>query len=155
MTADLQAQVVEALADILMSRELHEARVYGRDYALAEARAILDSGLVVPAALVSAHVAQVREGLAEEELRRASRALLRSRVAAATGKHSPGSEAAAWDRFALALDAAEDAARIVRPSVGPREQGEVTPASDGGGFCFNGCCCPPPTGTSREDGGDG
>jgi hypothetical protein len=48
---------------------------------------------------------------ADEELRSAARNLLRSRLAMAKGQHRPGDEIRAWDRFALALDAAEDAAR--------------------------------------------
>lgn len=46
-------------------------------------------------------------------LRRAARSLLNARVAMATGTHKPVEEARAWDRLALALDIAEDAAREV------------------------------------------
>lgn len=51
----------------------------------------------------------------DRDLRIAARDLLIKRVAMATGTHRPVDEARAWDAFALALDAAEDAALSPTP----------------------------------------
>lgn len=59
---------------------------------------------------------------AARELRLAARDLLNARLAMAAGKHRPADEARAWDRLALALDAAEDDSRADAPNV------DLTPA---------------------------
>jgi cytochrome c553 len=51
------------------------------------------------------------------DLRAAGRALLNARLAMAKGTGRYADEAHAWDRFALALDAAEDAALLAGPAA--------------------------------------
>lgn len=96
MTADLQAQLAE-LRDCLSLR-FPDWPEYRR-----EEFAERIHGIYAPA--VSAHVAQVREGLADD----------------LTNELYADAYASEWERGWL--KGMQRAIRIVRPSVGPREQG--------------------------------